>query len=72
MKRKRRKTKERDRPRPSKDGSLDAAMRLHKSGKLVEAEEAYRRVLDANPRNPQALYLRGVVTGQLGRPRGRD
>jgi predicted TPR repeat methyltransferase len=43
-------------------------MRLHESGELVEAEQAYRRVLDANPRNPQALYLRGVVTGQLGRP----
>lgn len=68
MKRKPRKTKRRDRPRPSKDASLDAAVRLHKLGELVEAEQAYRRVLDANPRNPQALYLRGVVTGQLGRP----
>ena len=68
MKKKQRKTKRRDRQRPRKDASLEAAMRLHKSGELIEAEQAYLRVLDANPRNPQALYLCGVVTGQLGRP----
>jgi predicted TPR repeat methyltransferase len=51
-----------------KPASLDAAMRLHQSGDLAGAEQAYRGVLDTNPRDPQALYLRGVVTGQLGRP----
>jgi len=70
MKEKQRKTKNPNRPQTSSDDSLDAAMRLHKSGELVEAEQAYRRALSANPRNVQALYLCGLVKGQLGRPRG--
>ncbi len=43
-------------------------MHLHQAGALIEAEGAYRHVLATNPSNPQALYLCGVVTGQLGRP----
>ncbi len=68
MKKKRRKTKGKGPTRPRKTGSIDAAVRLHKSGKLVAAEKAYRRVLRANPRDPHTLYLCGVVTAQLLRP----
>ncbi len=67
MKNKRRKTNRRVRSQLGKD-DLDTAIGLHKSGELVEAEKAYRRALDSNPHTPQALYLYGVVTGQLGQP----
>ncbi len=50
------------------DHSLNEAIRLHKCGELVAAERAYRLVLEKDPHAPQALYLCGVVTGQLGRP----
>ena len=68
VKKKRRNAKRNDRPLPRKEASLDAAIRLHKRGRLLEAERAYRAVLRVNPRDPQALYLCGVVTGELERP----
>ena len=58
----------RDRPRTTDVDSLETAIRLHKSGKLVEAEQAYLHVIEASPHNAHALYLCGVVTAQLGRP----
>lgn len=68
MKRKRRKATGDGSIHPRKVLSLDAVMRLHKSGKLVEAEGAYRRLLLKSPGDPHVLYLCGVVTAQLEEP----
>ena len=38
------------------------------SGRLNEAEAAYRKVLGAAPRHPDALHLLGMVAAQRGRP----
>jgi Flp pilus assembly protein TadD len=48
--------------------SLQHALELHRSGKLTEAEQAYRAVLKQQPRQPDALSLLGVVLEALGRP----
>ncbi len=42
-------------------------MRLHQSGRLDEAEAAYRQVLDAEPRHADCLHLLGVAATQRGR-----
>jgi tetratricopeptide (TPR) repeat protein len=36
---------------------LEKVKDLHKSGKLAEAERAYRQMIGADPRHPQALYF---------------
>ncbi len=48
--------------------SLQQAVDLHRAGKLREAERAYRAVLAAQPRQPDALSLLGVVLEALGEP----
>ncbi len=40
---------------------------LHQSGRLREAETAYRDVLVGHLNNPDALHLLGLVTHQAGR-----
>lgn len=47
--------------------SLQQAVELHRNGKLAEAEQAYRAVLVAQPRQPDALSLLGVVLEAQGR-----
>ncbi len=42
-------------------------MRLHQSGRLDEAEAAYRQVLEAEPRHADSLHLLGVAATQRGR-----
>jgi tetratricopeptide (TPR) repeat protein len=42
------------------------AVALHRSGRLDEATAIYRSILEANPRNFDALHLLGVVMGQRG------
>ncbi len=44
--------------------SLDDAVKLHQSGRLVEAESLYRRILLHQPNNPDALHLLGVIAYQ--------
>lgn len=68
MKKKRRKANRRNRPHPKATAALDAATQLHRTGQLAEAEQAYRRVLEAAPDSAQAVYLLGIVTRQRGRP----
>ena len=51
------------------DATLDAlrqAQRLHAAGRLAEAEAGYRAVLAADPDNPHALHLSGVLALQRG------
>src|ERR1700676_3706609 len=46
---------------------LRAGLEHHQAGRLAEAETYYRRVLAADPRHADALYLLGVVAQQVGR-----
>lgn len=46
---------------------LQEAYELHSAGRLGDAEALYRRVLDADPNNPDALGLLGRVFHQAGR-----
>lgn len=43
------------------------AFELHKSGKLSDAEDRYRRILRARPGNVDALYLLGEIANRTGR-----
>jgi tetratricopeptide (TPR) repeat protein len=44
--------------------NLDLAVKLHRSGRLEEAEAVYRRVLLEQPNNPDVLHLLGVIAYQ--------
>ena len=46
---------------------LDIALEHHQAGRLAQAEALYRRVLELEPANPQALHLLGVLAHQVGR-----
>ncbi|HKW81161.1 MAG TPA: tetratricopeptide repeat protein [Casimicrobiaceae bacterium] len=46
---------------------LRAALAQHKAGRLAEAEALYRRILEQDPANADALHLMGVVQHQQGR-----
>ena len=46
---------------------LNSAVALHQSGRPAEAEALYRRVLELEPGNADALHLSGVVAHQAGR-----
>ncbi len=47
--------------------ALGVALQHHQSGELQQAEQLYRRILDAQPDQPDALHLLGVVAHQTGR-----
>ena len=49
---------------PEIQQSLDLAVQHHTAGRLREAESIYQRVLDANPDQPDALHLLGVIAVQ--------
>ncbi len=51
---------------PAPSPQLAQAVQLHRSGQLAQAEAAYRRLLSQNARNPDALYLLGVLCAQKG------
>jgi tetratricopeptide (TPR) repeat protein len=46
--------------------SIDDAIRHHEAGRLREAEQLYRSMLDVDPRHPEALHLLGVLLTQTG------
>jgi tetratricopeptide (TPR) repeat protein len=48
--------------------ALRTAIDLHQAGRLPQAEQIYRIILDRNPKQPDALHLLGVVALQSGRP----
>lgn len=52
---------------PSLSELLQQAVQLHTAGKLVEAAEIYRTVLQQQPNQPDALHLLGVSEYQQGR-----
>jgi predicted O-linked N-acetylglucosamine transferase (SPINDLY family) len=47
--------------------TLSAALQEHQEGRLVEAEQRYRRILDVNPDEANALHLLGMLCHQTGR-----
>lgn len=47
--------------------ALQIAFELHQTGRYEEAETLYGRILEADPRHPQALHLSGLLIAQLGR-----
>lgn len=46
--------------------TLEDAVRLHQSGRLADAERAYRSILSVDPRHADALHLLGVIALQRG------
>jgi protein O-GlcNAc transferase len=52
--------------------ALTIALDLHQTERFAEAEELYRRILDADADNPQALHLCGLLIAQLGRLQEAD
>jgi tetratricopeptide (TPR) repeat protein len=47
-------------------GQLSLAVKHHRAGELRQAERLYRQVLQADPRQAEAMHLLGLVTYQLG------
>jgi tetratricopeptide (TPR) repeat protein len=45
---------------------LQAAKQHHQAGRLREAEEIYRQILQSEPRQPEALHLLGLLKYQSG------
>ncbi len=66
-------------PKPESDVSSKAkqalsnlfeqAVAAHKAGRLSEAEQIYRSILEHHPKEPETLYLLGTVLGATGRIR---
>lgn len=47
---------------------MEKGLSLHRSGRLQEADGLYQEVLASDPRQPDALLLRGIVALQSNRP----
>jgi len=45
---------------------MTEAVRLHQSGRFVEAERIYRRILQLDPGFPDALHLLGLIAREAG------
>src|SRR3954452_21933313 len=45
---------------------MTEAVRAHRSGKLADAAAAYRRVLEVDPREADALNNLGIILAQQG------
>lgn len=52
------------------DDLLTHALAHHQAGRLQEAEALYEQILAREPKNPDALHLKGVLCQQLGNPKG--
>lgn len=46
--------------------SLATAIQHHQAGRLQQAEQIYRQILQADPQQPDALYFLGVIAHQNG------
>ena len=42
------------------------AVEMHRKGRFVEAERIYRRILQAEPNQPDALHLLGLIAKEAG------
>ena len=52
---------------PTIPQALTTAIAHHQAGRLREAEEIYREILAANPQEPDASHLLGLISHQAGR-----
>jgi tetratricopeptide (TPR) repeat protein len=52
--------------------TISAALERHQAGARDEAEILYRRALEADPREPTALYLYGLFSFEAGRVEAAD
>ena len=52
---------------PTIQQSLELAVRHHNAGDLAKAEGIYQQVLQADPNQPVALHLLGVIAHQVGK-----
>ena len=48
--------------------AIHVARAHHRAGQLGQAEQIYRQILAADPRNAAALHLLGLIALQVGRP----
>jgi predicted O-linked N-acetylglucosamine transferase (SPINDLY family) len=48
-------------------GALQEAIEHHQSGRLPQAETLYQKILQVEPKHPEALHLLGVIAHQTGR-----
>ena len=46
--------------------ALRFAVEHHNAGRLDQAEDIYREILEIEPENPSALHLLGVIAHQVG------
>lgn len=46
--------------------AFDLALQHHQAGRLQEAEQLYRQILNAQPNHADALHLLGVIAHQTG------
>src|SRR5262245_17398825 len=51
----------------SDSGELATAIDLHQAGRLQDAEQVYRRILNSDPQDPRAWHLLGVISWQSGK-----
>ncbi len=51
----------------SHQNELNGAIELHKAGRLLQAEAIYRKVLDKDPQNAEAIHLLGLAAHHSGR-----
>ena len=49
-----------------KNALLVSGFEHHRHGRLIDAERAYRAVLDQDPHNPDALHLLGLLARKAG------
>jgi protein O-GlcNAc transferase len=54
-------------PDQSPDRLLALAISHHQAGRLAQAEELYKQILQNNPNHPDALHLSGMALAQTGR-----
>jgi predicted O-linked N-acetylglucosamine transferase (SPINDLY family) len=52
---------------PTIPEALEQASTLHRAGRLTEAEQLYRQILDIKPDHADSLHLLGVIAHQRGR-----
>lgn len=62
------KQKQPSRPTSPVSTLLESATEEHRAGRLSQAEFLYRRVLQIDPENADALHLLGAMAQQIGKP----